>query len=44
LAVGAGFRILAARPAEAERDLSFTGLRDMLDQSFRELAAGLPAP
>jgi DNA-binding CsgD family transcriptional regulator len=44
LAVGAGFRILAARPAEAERDLSFTGLRDMLDQSFEELAAGLPAP
>ncbi|MFL5919625.1 MAG: AAA family ATPase [Gaiellaceae bacterium] len=38
-----GFRVLAARPVAAERDLSFTTLGDLFADA-RELIDGLPAP
>ena len=38
-----GFRVLAARPAEAERELSFAGLADLLSGVVDELDA-LPPP
>ncbi len=31
---GARFRVLSARPAETERDLSFAGLRDLLEATL----------
>lgn len=38
------YRILVARPAEPERDLSFVVLRDLLEGVFEEAADGLPPP
>jgi DNA-binding CsgD family transcriptional regulator len=38
------YRILMARPAEPERDLSFVALRDVLGDVFDEVAGDLPAP
>jgi DNA-binding CsgD family transcriptional regulator len=37
-------RVLSARPAEAERELSFTGLGDLLGDSLDAALPGLPAP
>jgi DNA-binding NarL/FixJ family response regulator len=42
-AVARGFRVLQARPAAAERDLSFAGLGDLLADAQDEIG-GLPAP
>ncbi len=44
LARARGFRVLAARPAESELQISFAGLSDMLDEAGDEELAGLPAP
>src|SRR4051812_41724188 len=38
-----GFRVLEARPAQAERELSFAGLADLVTD-LREEIGGLPAP
>jgi DNA-binding CsgD family transcriptional regulator len=38
-----GFQVLEARPAAAERDLSFAGLADLLSSAHDEIS-GLPAP
>lgn len=38
------YRILVARPAEPERDLSFVVLRDLLEDAFEEVVDGLPPP
>ena len=40
----AGYRILACAGAEAETQLSFTALRDLLEDVFDEVADELPAP
>src|SRR5688500_9607336 len=37
-----GFRVLAARPAESETALSFSGLSDVLDTVLEEALAPLP--
>jgi DNA-binding NarL/FixJ family response regulator len=42
-AVARGFHVLQARPAAAERDLSFAGLGDLLADAQDEIG-GLPAP
>jgi DNA-binding CsgD family transcriptional regulator len=39
-----GFRVLASRPAEAERGLAFAGLGDLFEDVLEEIAALLPAP
>jgi DNA-binding CsgD family transcriptional regulator len=39
-----GFRVLSARPGEAEVKLSFAALADLLDGVGDEVLAGLPAP
>ena len=41
---GRGHRVLQARPAEAEADLSFAALGDLVGRPFDELKAALPAP
>lgn len=38
------YRILVARPAEPERDLSFVALRDLLEEVFDEAVSELPEP
>ena len=40
---GKGFRVLAARPAESESALSFSGIGDLLDQVLDEALAPLSA-
>src|ERR671910_3572726 len=37
-----GFRVLSARPSEAETQFSFAGLADLLGSSAGEVVAGLP--
>ena len=39
-----GLRVLVARPAAAERDLAYTGLGDLLDETVEEVLPALPAP
>jgi DNA-binding CsgD family transcriptional regulator/tetratricopeptide (TPR) repeat protein len=39
-----GYRLLQARPAEAEADLSFAALGDLVGGVFDEVRAALPAP
>jgi DNA-binding CsgD family transcriptional regulator len=43
-AEAASYRVLAAAPVEAERDLSFTGLTDLLEDALEEVLAKLPSP
>ena len=38
------YRVLSCSPAEAERELSFVGLRDLLDDVFDDVAPELPEP
>jgi DNA-binding CsgD family transcriptional regulator len=40
----AGWRLLVARPAEAERDLPFAALQDLLDDVADDVLAKLPPP
>jgi hypothetical protein len=44
LAEARGFRVLASRPAEADKSLSFAGLADLLGGIELELFARLPRP
>lgn len=39
-----GYRVLAARPAEAEQNLSYGALADLLHDVFEEVRPALPAP
>jgi DNA-binding CsgD family transcriptional regulator len=39
-----GYRTLACRPGEAEAQLSFAGLRDLLEHEYDAVAAELPPP
>ena len=39
-----GYRVLQARPAEAESDLSFAALGDLVGDRFAEVRDALPAP
>jgi predicted ATPase len=39
-----GFRVLACGPSEAETHLAYSGLRDLVEGAYKEVAAGLPAP
>jgi DNA-binding NarL/FixJ family response regulator len=39
-----GFRVLSSAPAQSEAQLSFTAIRDLLDDTYEELAASLPPP
>ncbi len=41
---GHGYQLLTCRPAESEAELSFGGLRDLLDGVPERVLAGLPAP
>jgi DNA-binding CsgD family transcriptional regulator len=41
---GHGYRLLTCRPAESEAELSFGGLRDLLDGVPERVLAGLPTP
>lgn len=38
------YRLLSARPAEPERDLSFAALRDLLTEAFDDVSSELPVP
>jgi predicted ATPase len=40
----AGFRVLACGPSEAETHLAYSGLRDLLEGAYEDVAAGLSAP
>jgi DNA-binding CsgD family transcriptional regulator len=44
IAGGLSYRVLSCSPAEAERELSFVGLRDLLDDAYDDVAAELPEP
>jgi len=44
IAESRGYHVLSCRPAESEADLSFAGLRDLLDDLPDQLLAELPAP
>src|SRR5215470_10765764 len=44
LARSQGFAVWSARPGEAEAQLSFAGLSDLLDGAGAEVLAGLPVP
>ncbi|HZE48516.1 MAG TPA: AAA family ATPase [Jatrophihabitantaceae bacterium] len=44
IAAGRGYHVLSCRPAESEADLSFAGLRDLLDDLPERFLAGLPGP
>lgn len=44
IAEAGSYRLLAAAPVEAERDLSFTGLTDLLENVLEEVVADLPPP
>src|SRR5215472_14538382 len=44
LARSQGFAVWSARPGEAEAQLSFAGLADLLDGAGAEVLAGLPVP
>ena len=44
IAQGRGFCMLSSRPARPERDLSFSGLRDLLDPVWSQLDSSLPDP
>jgi DNA-binding CsgD family transcriptional regulator len=39
-----GYRVLRARAAQTEAQLAFAVLRDLLDETFDEIADGLPGP
>ena len=39
-----GYRVLQARPAEAEADLSYAALGDLVGSAFDEVSGELPAP
>src|SRR6059058_4740349 len=39
-----GFVVLASTAAEAENQLSFTALRDLLEPAFEDVADELPSP
>lgn len=43
-AAQAGHVVLRSRPAESEANLSFAGLRDLIDAHFDDVAPDLPAP
>lgn len=43
-AEGQGFRVLMARPAEAEVELSYAALADLVGSAFDEVSGELPAP
>jgi DNA-binding CsgD family transcriptional regulator len=43
-AVDAGHRLLRSEPSEAEADLSFAGLSDLLGEVLPEVAAEIPGP
>jgi DNA-binding CsgD family transcriptional regulator len=43
-AEAAGCRLLASRPAEAERDLALVGLGDLFEDSLDEVLPALPGP
>jgi hypothetical protein len=44
IAEAGSYRVLAAAPVEAERDLSFTGLADLLEGVLKPVLADLPSP
>ena len=39
-----GFRVLSSRPAEAERELAFAGLGDLLEDCLDDVLPTLPPP
>src|SRR5881396_2015599 len=41
---GRGYRVLSASAARAETQLSFTAIRDLVDDAFDEISAELPPP
>jgi len=43
-AAGRGWRVLAARPSDAEATFAYAGLGDLLDAAGEEALAALPAP
>ena len=44
LAREAGYRVLQVRPAEAEADLSYSALTDLVGGAFDAVSSDLPAP
>src|SRR4029077_17572756 len=39
-----GYRVLSCTPGEAETHLAFSGLRDLLDAAYEDVAGPLPPP